>query len=275
MERDKNVVVALLARDCEKALAHNRKKIEYLCSFFKQYSIVVVENDSKDNTKQVLLDWSRDNENVHLVMNDFGTLTIQSSKDCDMRNLHRIGKMANYRNMYLDYICKHIKFIIDYLVVIDVDILDFSVKGILSAIEKAPKSWGGLFANGTERLSLFNIEIATKQYDIFAFEKKIDELSNARTRFYWKRKLGKLISKNNYFECISAFGGIGVYKWEAIKDLKYGLIENKNVLGEFLAEHTFMHRDIVRKGYKNYISKSMKVDYGRGSLRMFIRTIFP
>ena len=55
---DKSVSICMLARDCGKAIERNIPRIENLRSFFCLSYVIVVENDSKDNTKSVLAEWA-------------------------------------------------------------------------------------------------------------------------------------------------------------------------------------------------------------------------
>ena len=54
---DKSVVICALARDCSGALANNIPRIQELREFFADSEVIVIENDSKDNTKEVLASW--------------------------------------------------------------------------------------------------------------------------------------------------------------------------------------------------------------------------
>ncbi|WP_315542951.1 hypothetical protein [Capnocytophaga leadbetteri] len=272
---DKNIVICMLARDCARSITKNIPKIERLRSFFKNTAVVIIENDSKDNTKEVLRNWEQNSVGVKSILQDFGTLTIASSEDREMRSYNRIEKMATYRNMYIGYIENNINFPIDYVIVIDIDILDFDIIGIIKTIEEAPNNWGGLFANGTQKLSLFGRVISRRQYDLFAFKEREDSIITPYEMFQQKRKLDRMIDKTSYLNCFSAFGGIGIYKWDAIKGLKYAAEKNPNSEGEYMAEHIPFHKGIINRGYSNYISKKLKVDYGEGPLKMFIRVFFP
>ena len=60
----------------------------------------------------------------------------------------------------------------------------------------------------------------------------------------------KRVQRNAFYPVASAFGGIGVYKYEAIKDINYQVVtlqENKSVA---LCEHIPFHNQIKDKGYK-------------------------
>ena len=54
---DKKIVIAALARDCNEALINNIPRIEKLRELFTESHVVIVENDSKDGTKDTLQKW--------------------------------------------------------------------------------------------------------------------------------------------------------------------------------------------------------------------------
>jgi hypothetical protein len=54
---NKNIIIAALARNCEDSLRINIPLIEKLRTQFSWSQVVVVENDSIDETKNLLNDW--------------------------------------------------------------------------------------------------------------------------------------------------------------------------------------------------------------------------
>jgi cellulose synthase/poly-beta-1,6-N-acetylglucosamine synthase-like glycosyltransferase len=102
-----NVTFAILARDCSHSLQKNIPKIECLRKYFKSSQVVVVENDSKDNTKDILKKWALFSNGIFLLMNDYGIQTIpdiSKHNPYPVTSEHRIEKMVKYRNMYMDFI---------------------------------------------------------------------------------------------------------------------------------------------------------------------------
>lgn len=263
---DKSVVIAALARDCNESLRRNIPRIEQLRSHFRQSLVVVVENDSRDGTKETLKNW----ETVDLIMNDFGTQTIPSGAG-GSTSLHRIEKMARYRNIYMDFV-RALDEQPDYLIVIDVDVENFLVEGIVKAIENAPQDWSALFANGQR----FFKGAFPYFFDLYAYlpmdcnnemSRKNDEL------FYESKRITKQLRKIEYLECLSAFGGLGVYKWDLIKNLNYQALPNtRSKMFEVICEHVPFNVQIA----KNYVCRDMKVNYGSRSLRhLIIYSILP
>lgn len=272
---NKSILIAALARDCKEAIIKNIPKIELLRKEFISSHVVIIENDSKDGTKDILKQWEKQSEGVKVIMNNFGTITISKSSESILHpgsSLHRISKMTKYRNMYMDY-AKNVDFRIDYLIAIDIDIEDFSPTDIIKCIKDAPNDWGGLFANG--RTYYYHI---SKYFDMFAFlPSNFNEAINFKNMITNNHILEKLLRQHKFVECISAFGGIGIYKWDIIKDSHYETFPNNNSkIFEMQCEHISLNKNVINKGYKNYICSSMKVSYGRYSLKECIAfTILP
>lgn len=263
---DESVVVAALARDCDDNLRRNIPRIEELRSHFRQSRVVVVENDSKDGTKQTLKNWQKQSQGVDLIMNDFGTQTIPTGVG-GSTSLHRIEKMARYRNMYMDFV-RGLDEQPDYLIVIDVDVEDFSVAGLIKAIENAPQDWSALFALGVERF--YNLTYF--MYDMFAYvHKEMPVPHTEKYMFSQKRKVVPRVKKEVYSPCSSAFGGIGVYKWKFIKELSYRTQVNNDELISTLCEHIPFNLTIDKK----YICRDIFVDYGRCPKKIAARMMMP
>ncbi|QDW26944.1 hypothetical protein FFJ24_019830 [Pedobacter sp. KBS0701] len=276
---NKNVVIAALARDCEKPLLNNIPLIEELRARFVWSEVVVVENDSKDKTKQILHDWQSRSENVSIISQDFGTLTIphkSTGVTSPTTTTYRIEKMAFYRNIYLEHI-KAIKKNIDYVIVIDVDIENFDVENLIYSIENAPNDWGGIFANGVTRKKILGYT-SKIYYDIFAIYQypKVQNFSYTEDSLHQTFKdINKKVNKCEYFDIISAFGGIGIYKYDAIKSLNYVVVNNMNSNDEAICEHIPFNEEIVNKSYKNYIARNLTVTYGTHNIGLIAKLYLP
>ena len=274
---NKSILIAALARDCNDSIIRNIPKIELLRKEFKESHVVVIENDSKDGTKETLKRWEKESSCVKIIMNDFGTVTIPQQSETmksPSTSMHRISKMAKYRNIYMDY-ARNASFKIDYLIIIDIDIENFSVEGIIKSIKNAPNDWGALFANGFTSFHGF----LPNYYDMFAY---IDESMKATSPtssslYHKKRELNKLLKCNEYINCVSAFGGIGIYKWELIKELYYNAeANNASKVFEAICEHIPFNRNIAENGHRNYICRKMKVKYGNRDFKdLLIYTLIP
>lgn len=254
-----SVIVGLLARDCKESLLRNIPRIEKLCSYFEDYHVVAVENDSVDGTAQTLQDWAEKNERV--VVDSFADHSLRRTDS----GYERISHMAYLRNRLLDDIRKLPA--PDLVMMIDVDIVDFDVKGIMDGITHAPEGWGALFANGRKMLP--NHQYLHAQYDQYAYMANDEELSDMPYNMFTTRSLAKrgralnkVVQTCDYYPVKSAFGGFGIYRYEAIKELKYQIVMVDDYHQKAYCEHIPFHLDIIRQGYQNYVCRSMVVNNG-------------
>ena len=254
-----SVIIGLLARDCQASLLRNIPRIERLGSHFADYHVIAVENDSVDGTREVLLDWANQNEKV--VADSF----IHHSQRRLGSGYSRISHMAYLRNRLLDDIRKLPA--PDLVMMIDVDIEDFDVEGIIDGVTHAPEGWGALFANG--RTMLPNHQNLNAQYDQYAYLANDEELGDLTYNMFTTRSLakrGRVLNKAvqtcDYYPVKSAFGGFGIYRYDAIKELKYQALMVDNHHQKAYCEHIPFHLDITRQGYQNYVCRSMIVNNG-------------
>jgi hypothetical protein len=134
MERAKNetIVIAGLVRNSETTIDPMRRMLAPLLAGFRDYRIVIVENNSVDDTRDLLLDWASEDTNV-VILCQHGTV---NTRRCDLVNtnyfnhvsnsshaasVERIRPMKMLRNMYLDYIRSHLSSF-TYTLVIDFDL---------------------------------------------------------------------------------------------------------------------------------------------------------
>lgn len=277
---NKNIVICALARDCEQALVKNIPKIEYLRSLFKLSNVIVVENDSIDGTKEVLIDWQQKSEGVIVLSKDYNTLTIPNK---DVANpfpgtsLYRIEKMSFYRNMYMEQLSK-ISFHIDFVIMIDIDIMDFAPDAIYDAINNCKLNWGALFANGFTDFKFLNIQLNRVYHDMYAYlrEWKVEYPQTTNGEMFLEKKtLFERLKKIPYFSVTSAFGGIGIYKFELIKNLRYSATKNGDKYIEALCEHVLFNKSIIDQGYQNFIASNLQVYYGSTPFLIFLRRMLP
>lgn len=255
----RSVIIGLLARDCKEPLIRNIPRIERLGSLLGDYHVIAVENDSVDGTREVLLDWA--NQNGRVIVDSF----IHHSRRRLSSDCHRISHMAYLRNRLLEDIWKLPA--PDLVMMIDVDIEDFDVEGIVDGITHAPEGWGALFANG--RSMLPNHQYLHAQYDQYAYLANDEELGDLTYNMFTTRSLakrGRVLNKAvqtcDYYPVKSAFGGFGIYRYDAIKELKYQALMVDNHHQKAYCEHVPFHLDIIRQGYQNYVCRSMVVNNG-------------
>lgn len=271
---NKSIIITALARDCENNLKQNINRIEQLRSHFAKSNVIILENDSKDDTPKILREWETSSKGVRCISEPIpsGVVIESHAKNprYEEKSLKRISKMAYLRNRLLELSNEMGEF--DFYMLLDIDVYSFSVEGVLKAILNAPSDWGGLFANGCYQYqnseNCFDMPV---QYDVYAFFKEKEDFLSLDRRyligmkqFERARYMSIQANKQDYFSCLSAFGGVGIYRHNLIKDIFYSPIvpdkwKNDNIC---LCEHLSVNKQILEKGYKCYIVRCLKVNYG-------------
>jgi hypothetical protein len=240
------VVIVGISRDNAKELPSMIRHIEHVGSFFKEYKVVLFENDSKDGTKMILNQWQKNNTKVKIISKDFGN---------QKRPNHQF--LADARNYYLQEIANKEYESYDIVMMVDMDMeKGIDVRGIFDSFSKI-NEWDAVCSNGI-RASLNNA-----MYDMFAFRNKEfpwtpkqwsyvcekgDEHDKWRSiceptkivkanenwqpseAVYWNiivRKGQKIYEVNSPLVSVnSCFGGMAFYKHEFIKDCLYNSVDN-------------------------------------------------
>lgn len=262
--RDKTIIICSIVRNAEKGLRNNVPVIKKLCGFFSDYKVFVYENDSTDSTKQLLQEWAEsDPLHVFVSLNDIdSTATIPFQKETGKVNRFysalRIEKMVRLRNKYMDYIRQR-GWEADYLMVVDLDVAKLSLEGVLSSFE-SDLSWDAVTAFGYSLAP----NLRKRYHDTYALTEYGDNnqpqtmdkiLSHAR-------KFGKLKGTKKWIRVYSAFGGLAIYRFDAVKGLKYCLLRNDDERVEVRCEHYSIYKQMEERGNnKVYINPMMELKY--------------
>ena len=218
---------------------------------FKEYKIVVFENDSKDSTRNILIENKKDHYDYIFEDN----VNIQN----------RTERIAHCRNKILNHVNTNYSNF-NYLLMLDLDDVLSSgklVETIHTCFLYKLDQWDAMFANCSD-----------KYYDIYALRKKKYLTSCCWNNANIMKQLG-VPHKDAYATCIdkyiinypmdsklisviSAFGGAGLYKLKSIEDAKYVGIEPTH-LDQQICEHVPFHKNMVDRGCKLYINPTMLI----------------
>lgn len=234
--KTKKVVICGLARDIEDKIIKNIPMIEKIGSYFKDYKILIVENDSNDKTREVCLNWVQNNNKVCVLGCGYNqrvcNLNLQKTINHEI-NPSRIDKMVYLRNIYLNEIKKDHYNSFDYLLVLDLDMIyKFNLDSFfnLGYNLKQNQEIDAIGANG-----LF----MGFYYDTYAF--KLDEKKDNKFIHNLKFIIPYFITKD-LIQVKSCFGGMMLYKRNSILPLSYG-----TELDEYnkpICEHIYLNRQL-------------------------------
>ncbi|MEM9819879.1 MAG: hypothetical protein AAF985_02360 [Bacteroidota bacterium] len=241
--KEQSIVICGLARDLIDGLPNAMARIECLGKKFKDYRVVIVENDSVDGTAEMLQYWQRVNPKVQVLSQQ-----LNAQKWADVQDLARTTAMANYRNQYLDYVRAQ-QYAFDFLLVFDLDIpLGFSYDGIAHSFSYP--DWDVMASNGILVPPFGNPIAQALFFDAFAFRQK-GQLTkpDLTTINQLQFQRGEALVPVE-----SAFGGLAIYREEGIlAGARYGGQD---------CEHVVLHQWLQQNGFsKQFLNPSQIVLY--------------
>ena len=252
--KSKSVVITGCCRNNDIYIKQNLNIIDKIGQQFKEYKVIIYENDSNDNTRQTLIENKK--YNYDYIFEDNINISNRTERIAYCRN--KILQQVNISN-YTNY---------DYLLMLDLD--DVLVSGkIISTIKSCflynSTQWDAMFANCSD-----------EYYDIYALRKKKYLTTCCWNNVYLSKQLGisheiayeRCINKYiiNYpiytkiMPVISAFGGAGLYKLSCIlkTNATYNGYEPTHV-DKQICEHVSFNTTLVKNSYKLYINPRMLI----------------
>jgi|GEM_PF-373730 len=240
---EQEVVICGLARDIMQALPRTIARIERLGEKFKDYKVVIFENDSTDGTREMLQYWEKVNPKVAVLSEE-----LNAEKWGPVQDLERMAQMAAYRNRYLQHIRKQ-QYKFDYLIVFDLDIpLGFSYDGVAHSF--GFDNWDVMGANGI-LVPPYGDPIPNPIfYDAFAFRPKGDKPAKSL------KEINALQFQRGE-ELVpvgSVFGGLTIYRAS-------GILAGAQYSGED-CEHVMLHQWLRENGFdRQFLNPSQIVLY--------------
>ena len=253
LSKEKKIVLCGLARNVEKVINESIKKLEFIGEHFKDYKIVIFENDSSDNTRNLIKEYSMKNNKIILL-----NCIHLGSEECILKNKigyeygitskNRINKMAQYREEYLNYVKKNL-LDYDYMLVCDLDLGgNHCIDGLFTSIAKS--NWDAIYINGrTTYWGMYGL--LTIPYDSMAYINcESDYVNNSDLLtliFNYSSMNNDINNSDEFYEVKSAFNGYGLYKISSIKNASY--------IGDSICEHNNLAKNIYDNCGYQYINK--------------------
>lgn len=272
----KTLIICGIVRNAEKPLKRNIPIVDELCTYFNDYRIIVYENDSTDGTKQVLSEWhKKDPKRIHVSLNICNEpLTIPRNNPPSGVNRFfchsRISKMVSLRNRYMDYIDQQ-GWSADYLMVIDLDVAQLFLNTILDTLNNE-REWDAITAYGYSLSPTFK----RRYHDTYALT-TWENFNIPQTEDIILRKnhqFDKYTTSDDWISVASAFGGMAIYRYEAVKNLRYHIVKNDDSDVEVRCEHFSIYKQMIERGYnKFYVVPSMTLLYQELSSKVVLQRI--
>lgn len=268
---ESSIIICSIVRNAEKGLRRNIPVINELCRHFRDYRIVVYENDSVDATKVLLNSWmEHDSDHVAVMLNDTdASRTIPSASSISVNpffSRKRIDKMANLRNHYLDYVEKK-NMSADYLMVVDLDVSQLFVDTILSSFSTESQEWDVVTAYGYST----SPSLKKRYHDTYALvEYGMDDVPQTEKSIHDAAlNMADKMKEEKWVRVFSAFGGLAIYRFDSVKGLRYQVLDNDDSRVEVRCEHYSLYRQMAERGFdKVFINPQMKLKYQDLTIRI-------
>lgn len=263
-----SIVVCSIVRNAERGLRRNIPVIRALCACFKDYRVVVFENDSRDGTVGLLKAWAEDDPKVAVFCRNLGIRTIPSPDEVTCNpffSRSRIEKMAGFRNQYLAYVEEQ-GWNPDLLMVVDLDVDRLDLFCILTSFVDSPE-WDAVTAYGYS----LSPRLTWRYHDTYALVEEgmetIPQTESSITQASYC--LGKKRPSDPWVPVFSAFGGLAIYRYECIRGLRYQCLDNADSRVAVRCEHFSLYRQMRERGYSRvYINPAMRLKYQRLTMRV-------
>lgn len=218
------ILIAGVCRNTERAVPNVIRNAEALGGLFKDYAVLIYENNSSDNTAALYKEWAE--RNPHVVF-ESETLAYpapsRTERIADARNkvlaLARRPEYAGYR----------------YLVMVDLDfITPWPIEQIVHAIERGG-SWDAIAANGVYPNGDY--------YDRYALRTMAMPFGPELLGNWWRMQLENepiRLTASQLIPAYSAFGGLAIYKTASILPFAYSGTVTKD-LRDYYKQILFAH----------------------------------
>ena len=210
---DAKVIICGVCKNVEHRLPYTIRSIEKLGEQFKDYRVFIYENNSTDHTTIFLKMWAEKNRRVWVRCEN-----LSKEEIAQITKPGREPLIARARNIVLDQAMQTEYEDYSYVIMADMDFPEvWDIGGIMSSFSyKEP--WDAILANGVDWDGYL--------YDRFAY-KTVDLPLGPQLIgwdpwiFYIRSTKVSLIGEKNLVPVSSAFGGLGIYKREALKGCRY------------------------------------------------------
>lgn len=234
-----NILICGIAKNIIRTCEITKNSCQKLCEKVDDYRIIIYENNSTDGTKDFLKSWAEEDSKVIFLSENL------SGSDLE---LDRVTLIARARNKVLDVAMKSEYDSFPIMIMADLDMHPWDVEEILYTIHNKEYSWDAVFAYGG--------------YDLFAFRTKECLIGYELVGHkYWSyvpyHYMQSIECDSLWKPVLSAFGGLGIYKREAIAGCRYSSNVTKDleiVIHTYLKKALKNHEDPLAKVYLEYLA---------------------
>lgn len=247
-----SVIICGLARSIAGILPRTIARIERLGSMFREYRVIVVENDSCDSTATDLNIWASKNSRVNIISFKENLKHHPQNRSCE-----RTLRLASLRNIYLNA-CSQLHS--EFVIILDTDLeIGWSYEGIANTFGHS--NWDVVGSNSitfrSRRTVGGDVIREPYYYDTWAFRKK----RNYSFMLLEEEMLDVLPPRGSpLIPCHSCFGGLAIYSSQSLLKARYAGGD---------CEHVRLHEDLRSDGFNRiYLNPSQITVYDEKNPRI-------
>jgi len=257
--KKQNIIIYGTIRDIESDFLSSFTNIDLISDYFNKVYIIILENDSKDNTRQLLKNWydTTINKNISkfIILKD----------NLDTFYPLRAHRLAYCRNLILNYICdNNLHLNCNYAIHCDLDNRFWSVDldSICNSFQYDLNSWNMQSCVSKNRSyydfwalrceeSWFNINIFSCDANNVDYNTKINEFETL------------IKNTNGLLPTTSSFNGMAIYHLNSIINCRYNAgykCDKCNNINRGCWEdndHIGLHRQMINNNCKLFINNKM------------------
>jgi hypothetical protein len=224
-----SVVLCGLCRDVRHFLPRSAARVERLGEMFRDYRVLMFENDSTDATREFLSDWQAINSRVDVLSESLGAVDFPQ-----VRSLDRAAWMAQCRNRCRERIVAEYADS-DYVIVLDTDLPGgWSYDGVAHTF--GDLDWDFVGSYGLVQRLDRSSDQPFSHYDVWAFR----PARGTEARKLVNHNELRLQRGDPLLPVESCFGGLGAYRLACLRACEYGGTD---------CEHVVFHNRIRDAGF--------------------------
>jgi hypothetical protein len=243
---ESSILIVGICRNVGAVILDEIRRLDSAFSRFQNREFLLIESDSSDDTVLKLYELKSSYKNL-----DFVTLGNLEEKIPE-----RIARISYCRNRYLEALRSDRYATIKYLVVSDLDGVNSLLTG--PAVESCwvRDDWAAVTANQmAPYYDIYALRHSTwSPNDCWEFERQLRQQGTnsvrAREIAVYSRQI-TIASDQKWIEVDSAFGGLGIYKVQFLKNCSYSPF---NPDGSLVCEHVTLNRQIRANGGQIYVN---------------------
>lgn len=215
-EIHEQVLICGVCRDVAPRLEKMKSIVESIGNLFDDYRILLYENNSTDQTPDVLFAWAQENPRIWLKSE---CISEQELEERAINAHFRPEQIARARNIVLEEALKPTYEDFPYLIWIDMDFVrEPDLEGFIDTFQ-SPLEWDAVFAYGLSPNQLY--------WDWYAFRDAKNPIGPELLGMEWytmEEERKQTSPDSSWHPVYSAFGGCGIYKKSSIQGCRYSAI---------------------------------------------------